>query len=203
MCLVPILPCVGFRIVCCLTIQTPGHKRSSRVVASPVSLRPPTCPPRSNRATDARLQRHKDGLIRTFSGSSSRARASYPNSENSFTLSHSASTDTKLLEAVRNTGNNSRATSDHTRERKEVDFSSCPGHRRSSIQGLSPIASLRPPSIVPKSNLSSQVRLQAISHNGSSASHNMKRPTPVPPAAHFSPSASLPKTDKGAKGNNA
>lgn len=44
------------------------------------------------------------------------------------------------------------------RERKEVDFSSTPGHRRASIQGLAPVPSLRPPLIAPRANSASNAR---------------------------------------------
>lgn len=163
--------------------STPGHRRTSlQGVPKVASLKPPVIAPRTNSAASARLAKAASGqagqvgqvatpspergdkaLFPSRSTVASPTRTSPTRSTVALPTRTSTTSPTHTLASTR-----TRATSSQTsispskgqRERKEVDFSCTPGHRRQWIQGMSKPASLKQPAIAPRLNASTLTRLE-------------------------------------------
>lgn len=153
--------------------NTPGHRRNS-TVCSVASLAQPTITPRHNRASLARL-----GAGAGASGPGSPLTRSL----SMVSIDSARSTATSTLTTDRS---ESRATG--ARERKPVDFSNTPGHRRDL--GPTNLASLRPPTIAPRTNKAAMARGGVV--NGSIAPSMTTSPSRSTTATAMSRSTSLP-----------
>ncbi|KDN41770.1 hypothetical protein K437DRAFT_170107 [Tilletiaria anomala UBC 951] len=123
--------------------STPGHKRASSGIKL-ASLQTPTITPRTNKAAAARL-------------SGSTPSVSTPTGGNSV-----KSTPPSAFSPLPRTGSMNRTVSSSQcsagpRERREVDFSNTPGHKRTVSAAARP-ASLRAPSIEPRLNKAAAAR---------------------------------------------
>ncbi|PWN36111.1 uncharacterized protein FA14DRAFT_160979 [Meira miltonrushii] len=156
--------------------NTPGHKRASMSTSTLKSLQAPSIVPRGNRASLARVGGNANDA------SSSPERRSGTNGKTTITAADTtgkenrsgrtsvtstqtnklpsgrlsvASTTTRDVRTI--SGRASVASTRDARERKPIDFSNTPGHKRAS-QSIS-IASLAQPTIAPRSNSAAQKRL--------------------------------------------
>jgi hypothetical protein len=128
--------------------NTPGHKRQSLSSARPASLAAPSVQPRLNKVATARLNGEKAAPVGWAS-------------QTSDSFSESSSMRNESPVAVR----------------KQVDYSSTPGHKRMSLPGGG-IKSLQAPQLIPRGNRTSQARssvggivpIRTISDVGSSTS---------------------------------
>lgn len=129
--------------------NTPGHKRHSMVGASQLkSLQAPSVAPRLNKASAAR---QGAGATAPSAASSAAASAAASTSPSRTRAASAMSTSRASLSASTTTS------SPATKERKPVDFSNTPGHKRASNSFS--VASLQKPTIAPRSNAASARRL--------------------------------------------
>lgn len=155
--------------------NTPGHKRASIAgVSSLKSLQAPSIVPRGNRASISR-----GGNVSDEQQAPSRAKAPSASSTPAPSTMHARV-------SISSTSNKENGSSGPTyqRERKPVDFSNTPGHKRTS-QGAA-IASLARPSIQPRSNVAAQRRLSVggvagmtDTEQGAAHSNAHRRPSSV------------------------
>lgn len=124
--------------------NTPGHKRASMSSSSLKSLQAPTIAPRGNRTS---LARGGVGQAEEQKGQALQSPVVQK-------------VQRKVAVVPRPSGKESDTPGSSVRERKPVDYSNTPGHKRAS-QSVSSIASLGQPSIVPRSNAATQKRLSA------------------------------------------
>ncbi|KAK0526679.1 hypothetical protein OC834_004715 [Tilletia horrida] len=125
--------------------NTPGHKRASiHGMAKPASLAAPSIAPRVNKAAAARMSTGSNGAgagVAAGLGGEGRRESSEGRGAHGRTSSVVVS------------GSSAQ------RERVPVDYSNTPGHRRASLSLA--VASLAPPTILPRSNNAAEARLAA------------------------------------------
>lgn len=121
--------------------NTPGHKRASLLIATS-SKSSPAVEPRLTRAVQLRSAAAAPNASPPGPGGSRARVLSAPTSDKGSVSSQGRDKENTPRE----------------RERKEVDYSNTPGHKRASL-GPAALASLAPPSIAPRSNRASEARL--------------------------------------------
>lgn len=171
--------------------NTPGHKRASMSTSTLKSLQAPSIVLRGNRASLARVGGNANDASsssdrgsgtngKTVQATNTTSQAISTGKENrSGRASVASARDTKVTSgrlSVASTTRDSRINSGRasvsstrdSRERKPIDFSNTPGHKRSS-HSIS-IASLAQPLIAPRSNAAAQKRLSVGAAPSASAS---------------------------------
>lgn len=169
------------------------NKRSSLSAVTLASLKPPSIAPRTNKAAMARLgsggvvttnaaQQNRAAALDALSGGGAksptmmiqgqavrpqmhhRARSSVSFSSTSASASDGRTSPVKhAISTKQPQPQNAMMDPTSPRVRKPVDFSNTPGHKRTSMSGATPVASLAAPKIAPRTNLAAQRRL---SHGG-------------------------------------
>lgn len=179
--------------------STPGHrnKRSSLSAVQLASLRPPTIAPRTNKAAMARVSGVGGGAATTSHHARSASASLAATSGRTSPVKHAI--------AVKQPGASAIAP-----ERRPIDFSNTPGHKRASLSGTTTVAALAAPKIVPRTNLAAMRRL---SHGGVApspqklAASTAAAATNAPPAQlRARPASSLAfnaGTDSGSASANA
>ncbi|PWN23333.1 hypothetical protein BCV69DRAFT_310799 [Microstroma glucosiphilum] len=159
--------------------NTPGHRRNS-TACSVASLAQPTIAPRQNRASLARLG--------AGAGAGTGTGALRPGITATRSLSMVSVDSARSSATSTQTTDRSDSRSTGARERKPVDFSNTPGHRRD----LAPtnLASLKPPAITPRTNKAAMARGGVV--NGSIAPSMTTSPSRVTAPTTASRSTSLP-----------
>lgn len=128
--------------------SSPGKPSAPRQSFNLASLKPPTIAPRSNRAAVAR------GGVVAGDGSDEVVRSPSPNKENRPRSSLAMNGRASVVATARPS---SPVKAETNRERRPVDFSATPGHKRASNSFS--IAALAAPKIAPRSNLAASRRL--------------------------------------------
>ena len=161
--------------------NTPGHKRASMSSSTLKSLQAPSIVPRGNRASLARVGGGGGNAIDASSLPENRSgtngkttnpatnnigqtmsigkenRSSIEKGENKILSGRHSVASTTTRDNRIYSGRASVASTREGRERKEIDFSNTPGHKRAN-HSIS-IASLAQPTIAPRSNAAAQKRL--------------------------------------------
>ncbi|CBQ73599.1 hypothetical protein sr11104 [Sporisorium reilianum SRZ2] len=133
--------------------------RLSRAAALRMGVQLPASPARTPSRTAASSSAAKDGI----SGVTKRAvapPASLKAPSIAPRLNKAALARSGQAEPVRRPASAASGDADAARQRKQVDFSNTPGHKRLSLAGQSSIASIAPPAIAPRQNRASMGRIQ-------------------------------------------
>ncbi|CAO1629246.1 unnamed protein product [Parajaminaea phylloscopi] len=148
--------------------DTPGHRRRSLAGSfNLASLKAPTIAPRGNRASLARCGQSGEAAGPPVATSAPRVRAHTTATASETVSSRSASPEKRQPMAAR--------------ERRAVDFSSTPGHKRTG--SAMAIASLAAPKIAPRSNLAATRRLSLAATSGPLLSAQLRAAAPGRPTS--------------------
>lgn len=159
--------------------NTPGHKRHSMVGTGQLkSLQAPSVTPRANKASVARLAGGNMAPAESLSPSSSPAKTPQSRARAASALGTSRASLSSAPTSASETAD---------KERKPIDFSNTPGHKRTSNSFS--VASLQKPTITPRSNAAAARRLSVGGVGAAAALASSLSPSSVKPASR--PASSL------------
>ncbi|KAK0551186.1 hypothetical protein OC845_002305 [Tilletia horrida] len=141
--------------------NTPGHKRNL-TPSGLASLQKPSIAPRLNKSAAARITSGASSTGSTASVTSPTL-SSTPSSSSLHSSAPSSAHRTFSGSSMTSTGSASEATAGPSggapRVRQATDYSSTPGHKRTSVPGMAKVASLAAPSIAPRVNKAAAARM--------------------------------------------